>query len=124
MSTFLIDDVLEEMALEGRKHFSPHYVCTRTGIADLKFVTEHMLTQVGKKLRVYFEVECPEGDSDYAVDSPMDVVKEERQCSICGIRYEPNPEKVWVAFDFLPLFLEHVKKKLRGQPNLRLNILQ
>lgn len=124
MSTFLIDDVLEEMALEGKKHFSPHYVCARTGIADLKFVTEHMLSQVGKKLRVYFEIECPEGDSDYAVDSPLDIVEEERQCHVCGIRYIPNTDKVWVAFDFLPPYVEHVKKKLRGQPTLPLSILQ
>jgi hypothetical protein len=124
VSTFLIDDVLEEMAKEGRKHFSPHYVCARTGIADLKFVTEHMLTQVGKKLRVYFEVECPEGDSDFPVNNPLDIVQEERECHICGIKYTPNPEKVWIAFDFLPPYLEHVKKKLRGQPNLLLQTLK
>jgi len=124
MSTFLIDDVLEEMAVEGKKHFSPHYVCTRTGIADLKFVTEHLLTLLGKKLRVYFEVECPDGDSDYAVDSPSDIVKEERKCHICDVTYIPNPEKVWIAFDFLPPYVEHVKKKVTGQPDLPLGILQ
>jgi hypothetical protein len=108
---FLIEDVLEQMATEGRSHFAPHYVCARLGVTDLKAVTEQMLDLVGKKLTVYYEVECPDGDSDYDVDSLSDIVEEPRKCSVCGIEYVPSLEKVWIVFNFLPQYLNHLKKK-------------
>jgi hypothetical protein len=108
---YIIDDILEEMALENKSHFSPHYVCNRSKINDLKAVTEYLLQLVGNKLNVYFEVECPEGDSDFAVESPLDLSKEVRKCHICGNEYTPDLEKIWISFDFKPQYKEYVKKK-------------
>ncbi|GED14802.1 hypothetical protein [Aneurinibacillus migulanus] len=108
---FLIEDILEQMAVEGRSHFAPHYVCARLGVTDLKSVTEYMLDLVGKKLTVYYEVECPNGDSDYDVDSLSEITEEIRTCSICDIKYIPSLDKVWIVFNFLPGYLKHVKKK-------------
>ncbi|PFW81359.1 hypothetical protein COL27_20685 [Bacillus sp. AFS075960] len=112
---FDIDDALEEMALEGRSHFSPHYVCNRANISDLKMVTEYLYKQVGYKLRVYYEIECPEGDSDFAVDSLSDLMIEERSCQICGTRYTPDLDRVWIAFDFMSNYIEHIKKKKKNK---------
>lgn len=117
---FIIDDILEEMAMENIQHFSPHYVCNRANNNNLKEVTDYLLELVGKKLKVYFEVECPDGDSDYAVDSPADIEFKPRKCSICDIEYIPDPERIWVAFDFSPNYLEHVKKKENYKQQLEL----
>ncbi|GGF87049.1 hypothetical protein [Paenibacillus aceti] len=108
---FRLDDILEEMAFNDKKHFSPHYICALSGIADLKIVTQYLLSQVNRKLKVYYEVECPEGDSDFLVDSPVEIISELRRCSVCGIEYRPDPDRVWVSFDFLPQYKDYVKKK-------------
>jgi hypothetical protein len=108
---YTIDEVLEDMAFEGRTHFSPHYVAARAGLHDLKAVTEYLFSLVGTKLIVYFEVECPDGDSDYAVKSPSDIIFEPRNCSICNITYTPSPDRVWIAFDFVSQYIDYVKKK-------------
>ncbi|MCM3705303.1 hypothetical protein M3205_06120 [Cytobacillus firmus] len=116
---FIIDEILEEMALENKSHFSPRYICNRSGIHDLKAVTEYLIQLVGQKLRVTFEVECPEGDSDFAVESPHELSNEKRICHICGVEYIPNPERIWVAFDFLPEYKQYVKKKRNLNPLAR-----
>ncbi|HHY1425945.1 TPA: hypothetical protein ACV1G0_000792 [Bacillus cereus] len=108
---FVVDDTLEEMAFEERQHFSPLYVCNRANISDLKMVTEHMAKQIGYKLKMYYEIECPEGDSDFAVDSLSDLDIEERVCEFCGTAYIPDLDRVWVVFDFLPEYIEYIKKK-------------
>lgn len=119
MDKFLIDNILDDMAVEERKHFSPHYVCNRAGETNLKEVTEHLLYLVGYKLKVYFEVECPEGDSDFAVSHPSQIEKKVRTCSICGVEYIPDENRIWVAFDFLPEYVDVVKKKpLLSRTNL------
>lgn len=118
MNTFAIDDTLEEMAIEGVTHFSPNYVCQRSGINDTKSMTEYLLQQVDTKLKVYFEVECPDGDSDFVVSSPSDIIIEPRTCSVCFEEYTPNPEDIWIAFDFTENYLDHVKKKERNKDNL------
>jgi len=110
---YIIDDILEEMAVENKKHFSPHYVCSRAGTSDLKSVTKYLLDLVGKKLNVYFEVECPEGDSDYAVNSPEEIENDFRFCSICQTEYIPSPDKIWIGFDFIPEYIDYVKKKVQ-----------
>jgi hypothetical protein len=120
---YIIDDILEEMAYENKTHFSPHYVCNRTGINDLKAVTEYLFQLVGNKLTVYFEVECPEGDSDFSVKSPQEIVNEFRECHICGIDYMPNSERIWVAFDFLPAYKEFVKKKRNSNQKKRRHLM-
>lgn len=119
MNTFEIDDVLEEMALEGRRHFAPHYVCQRLGISEIKGVTNYLLSLVGSKLIPSFEVECPNGDIDFAVNDPRLISKETRICHICREEYEPDPKRTWLAFDFTERYLLHVKKKkaIRGKRN-------
>lgn len=111
---FYIDEVLARMASEGRTHFSPHYVCTYIGVADLKSVTEYLLSLVGSKLKVYYEVECPDGDSDFIITSPKELSGQSRKCSYCGIEYTPSPDRIWIAFDFTDDYLEFIKKKTSG----------
>jgi len=116
MIDFQLEDILsgllEKMALEGKRHFSPHYVCTLSGIADIVLVSEYLFQQVSRKrLKVFFEVECPEGDSDFAIKSPDEIPRTKRKCHICGTEYVPNPEKIWVAFSFEQAYLDYLKKK-------------
>ncbi|SMQ60990.1 hypothetical protein SAMN05444673_0450 [Bacillus sp. OV166] len=108
---FILDDILEEMAYENKSHFSPHYICNRACINDLKSVSEYLLKLVGAKLNVYYEVECPEGDSDFSVESPLVLPTEPRNCHICNTEYTPDIDRVWIAFDFLPEYRDYVKKK-------------
>jgi hypothetical protein len=108
---YIIDDILEQMVIENKKFFSPNYICNRANISDLKEVTEYLLRQVGNKLNVFYEVECPEGDSDFAVKSPLELPTETKTCHICGTEYVPRPDKIWVVFDFIPEYRDYVKKK-------------
>ncbi|WP_201317825.1 hypothetical protein [Paenibacillus sp. EPM92] len=111
----ILEKSLEEMAVQDKKFFSPHFVCTYTGIADLKAVSEYLFTEAAKtkrkKIYVYYEVECPEGDSDFSVDTPEKLPIIERRCHICGIDYIPNPERIWVGFNFTSEYLQFVKKR-------------
>lgn len=116
---FEIEDILEEtlkdMAIHDKKFFSPHYVCAYSGIADLKLVSEYLLNEAAKikrkKIYVYYEVECPEGDSDFSVANPIELPTSECICHQCGVSYTPDPQKVWVGFNFTPKYIEYVKKK-------------
>lgn len=108
---FILDDILEEMAREKKVHFSPHYLCTRSGIHDLKGVTEYLLKLVNQKLIVNFEVECPDGDSDYALNTLGEMDSVPKECHICGRSYTPDPERVWIIFDFTDEYKSYVKKK-------------
>lgn len=110
MDTFIIDDELEKMAIEGCQHFAPHYICQRLGINEISAVADYLLSLTNSKLIPYFEVECPNGDSDFIVENPNYIPSEPRECSICGIEYEPDPENIWLAFDFTPQYLDHIKK--------------
>lgn len=108
---YTIEDILEEMVIENKRNFSPHYICNRSGIKDIKLVTECLFDLVGKKLSVFYEVECPEGDSDFEIKSLSDLPQEIKICHICGVEYKPNIERIWVGFNFLPEYIFHVKKK-------------
>jgi len=116
VNLFSIDDILEEMALEGKTHFAPHYINTRGGFNDLEGVTKYLLKEVGTKLEINFEIECPEGDSDFAIDTLDEIPSEERECSICGILYTPSSDNVWVSFDFTSEYRNHIKKKYMFSP--------
>jgi len=102
-----IDEELAKMAIEGCKHFAPYYVCQRIGIKDAPKVTEYFLSLVGSKLISYFEAECPYGHSN-SIKSPNDELQE---CGVCGREYELDPENIWLSFDFMPQYLEKVKKQ-------------
>lgn len=113
MCQYIIDDVLEEMAIEDKTHFSPRLICQKSNINDLKFVTEYLLSLVKSKsrIKVNYEVECPNGDSDFAIKDPNELELELRECHICTIPYRPSLDRIWISFDFLPEYKEHVKKK-------------
>ncbi|MCY9027164.1 hypothetical protein MOF32_30295 [Priestia megaterium] len=114
---FIIDDILEEMAIEGKRYFSPHYIISiakQSGqILTLKETTNHLLSLVGsnKKLQVFYEVECPNGDNDFPISSPLELSNEERTCHLCHVEYIPSPDRVWVYFDFTPAYKNYLKKK-------------
>jgi hypothetical protein len=104
-----IDEELAKMAIEGHQHFAPHYVCQRIGIKDKDAprVMEYLLSLVGSKLISYFEAECPYGHSN-SIKSPSDELQE---CRVCGREYELDHESIWLAFDFMPQYLEKVEKQ-------------
>lgn len=112
---YTLEKTLQEMAINDKKFFSPHYVCAFSGVADLKEVAEFLLSEAakkkGQKIYVYYEVECPEGDSDFSVTSPDAVPNNERCCHICGTKYIPNPDRIWIGFNFTEKYKEFVKKK-------------
>lgn len=111
MNAFDIDDLLEQLVLEGRQHFSPHYMCQRLGISDIDGVADYLLSLANVKLIPYYEVECPEGDSDFIIPDPTKLEQEPRICRFCGTEYIPDPNRIWLAFDFTKSFIDHVKKK-------------
>lgn len=111
MNTFDIDDLLEQLVLEGRQHFSPHYISQRLVSNDIDGVADYLLSLVNVKLIPYYEVECPEGHSDYIIPDPTKLEQEPRICRFCGTEYIPDPDRIWLAFDFTNSFIDHVKKK-------------
>jgi len=117
--SYRLEDTLRWMAEQGKRHFSPHYVCAQSGGTDIKVVSEYLLSEVGRKLVVYYEVECPEGDSDFTIKSDLELKQEKRSCQICGIEYIPSLNRIWIAFDFLPQYIDYVKSRrviLEGLP--------
>lgn len=113
MLDWQIDDLLERWAVEGKRRFSPTSVCRELGTDDFQAVTAHMLGQTNRKLIVRYEVECPYGHSDFSVTDPTKIPMEPRRCRLCEADYEytPDPNRIWVVFDFTPEFVEFAKKK-------------
>ncbi|WP_152523964.1 hypothetical protein [Sporomusa ovata] len=112
MKTYEVDYVLDTMAIQGIKHFHPLYVSRHlSGNINLKKLIEYLLSQVGQKLRVYYELQCPNGHTDYSVSSLDDIELKLRDCSYCGEEYQPDPKEIWISFDFLSDYLDYVKKK-------------
>jgi len=106
-----IDNLLESMACQEKIHFAPSYVCNKLGINDSEKVANYLLSLVPKKLVPLFEVECPEGDSDFRVENPNSLPLEEpRVCHHCGIEYVPDPNRIWLAFNFADHYIKSVKK--------------
>ncbi|PLV34979.1 hypothetical protein BSP4_10950 [Bacillus subtilis subsp. subtilis] len=123
---FIIDEILENMVREDKRYFSPHYIISVAANQgenlSLKQVTEYLLSLVPAKLRVYYEVECPNGDSDFAIDSPHQKLDEFKICHICNTEYMPSLDRVWVSFDFTPEYRAYIKKK-RVVPKVRRDLL-
>lgn len=113
MNSFDIDDLLERMASEGRRHFIPQYICKRLNysVEMIPDVTEYLLSLAEKKLIPLFEVTCPEGDSDFIVENPLYLDDEPHICHYCGEEYIPDPDSIWLCFNFTKEYLEHGKKK-------------
>ncbi|MPM68614.1 hypothetical protein SDC9_115548 [bioreactor metagenome] len=110
MYIYDIDDLLVEMAKKDIRHFSPYFLCQYIKDCNIEQITDYLLSLVNKNLIVYYEVQCPNEHSDYVVKDPHDIVMEPRECQVCGEDYIPDPSNIWVAFDFMPSFVEHVKK--------------
>jgi|GEM_PF-5158525 len=117
MNYFILDDLFERMASEGKTHFTPHYICERSGNSDpdrnsILEITQYLLSLCTKGTVVpLFDVECPGGDSDFTVSDPSLITEEPRYCSYCGMEYTPNPNRIWVSFNFTDEYKNHVKKK-------------
>lgn len=112
MNTWAIDDLLRQMALEGRRRFSPRYICGRLKINNDEEVANYLLGLAESKVIPMFEVECPNGDSDFFVDHPNKILYEPRYCSICGIEYIPDPDQIWLVFNFTNKYVEYEKKNV------------
>lgn len=112
-----IDEELRLMAFEGAERFSPIEVCNRLGSAEYEAVTEYLLKLDNDKLIAKWEVECPEGHSDFTVRHPDDISPEPHYCRLCEDEepYIPDPDRVWLVFDFNPEYVAALKKNLALQ---------
>jgi hypothetical protein len=112
MKFYELNSLLEKMALEGRRYFSPKYICDRLQNADLKEVTNYLLSNSYSDIVIpSFEIECPDGDSDFIVTDPSLIPTELRICHLCGMEYVPSPKRIWLTFNFTEEFKQYVKKK-------------
>lgn len=115
MKSYKVNDILEKMAMEGRRHFSPLYVCERLNTENIKDVVEFLFSDSCKDIiKPNFEVMCPEGDTDFIVHS-LDLIptNDVRMCHLCGTEYIPSLKDIWVTFDFTDGYINHIKKKTR-----------
>lgn len=110
MKTYYIIKLLEIMAVEGKRNFSPLYICEQLNIKDEKEVAI-LLFSLTDIVKPNYEVECPEGDTDFAVDNLDSITSEPRICHLCGAEYVPDPKRIWVSFNFVDSFKDEVKKK-------------
>lgn len=112
MKTYEVMDLLQKMALEGRRYFSPHYICERLGIDDAKEVASFLLSATCKDIVIpRFEVECPEGDSDFSTTDISLISNDPRTCRYCGTEYIPDPKHIWLTFNFTDQYKQDIKKK-------------
>ncbi|KAA8673374.1 hypothetical protein [Clostridium sp. HV4-5-A1G] len=114
MKTYEIYGLLENMAIENRRNFSPLYVCKRLKTRDIKEVTYSLINDFKDILKINYEVECPNGDSDFIVDDISQIKDEMRICHHCGEKYIPDPKNIWLTFNFKDDFKDYVKKKKSG----------
>jgi hypothetical protein len=94
-----LDSYLHGASARGVWRITPGLVADETGL-DLGTTQGLLLkaAQVGA-IDIYYEIECPEGDSDFYVDKLENVDwGEERQCRACYVSYQPSPDNVWVVF--------------------------
>lgn len=127
INEYEIDELLRKMAFEEKRHFAPQYICEKLGLKDIQVVSQYLLSLVPKYLLALWEVECPEGDSDFIVSHPSLIKKNElRNCSYCGVEYYPDSNRVWLAFNFNPDYVKSLKKKqmqyLRNNP-FKINLM-
>lgn len=117
-----ITELLEQMAIEGRRYFTPLYLSKRLNkkISE-KDLTKLLLSPFCQDILISnFEVECPEGDTDFIEHDISLIPTEMRVCHLCGIDYIPDPKRIWVSFDFRDDYLQKIKKK-NLQPESPLN---
>ena len=90
---------LKEVGEKGITRFSPRYVADYIGL-NQEDTNKILLraVQVGI-IHIYYEIECPQGDSDFYVTELKDVDWDvEHNCRVCGTTYTPSPNHVWVTF--------------------------
>lgn len=94
-----LDVYLEQAARREIWRFSPGFAAKEIG-ADLRIVQELLLRAAQiKAIQVYFEIECPEGDSDFYVAKLGEIDwNTERQCRVCDTIYTPSPDHIWLVF--------------------------
>lgn len=117
MNYYEIDDLLEQMAMENKTHFAPHFICQKLGNIEINEIADCLLSFVPKILFPLWEVECPLGDSDFVVSNPKLLPNDLQTCHHCGLEYYPDPERVWLAFNFNPEYVSHIKKKQERKNN-------
>lgn len=111
MKQYQIYGLLEDMVIENRRNFSPLYICSRLDVDDIKGITCLLINDFNDILSVNYEVECPNGDSDFIVNDISLIKDEIRICHHCGEEYVPDPKNIWITFNFKDDFKDYVKKK-------------
>lgn len=108
-----ITELLEQMALEGKRYFTPLYIYKRLN----EDISENDLTKLLLSscchdiITTNFEVECPDGDTDIIIQDISLIPNEKRNCHLCGIEYFPDPKHIWISFNFKEDYIQQVKKK-------------
>jgi hypothetical protein len=109
-----LDSYLYDAGTRGIRRFSPDLAANDMGL-DLGTIQGLLLkaAQVGA-IEVYYEIECPEGDSDFYVGKLEEVDwGVERQCRACYVFYQPSPSHVWVTFGLKSSPNPKVPRRLR-----------
>jgi hypothetical protein len=95
----LLNNFLTIIIKNNIHRFSPSYFSKEEGITIDN--AQNMLmkaSQIGA-VQIYFEVECPEGDSDFYVTAINEIDwANELQCRVCDNAYTPSPDHIWVTF--------------------------
>lgn len=110
MIKYRIYELLKDMAKDDIKKFSPVYICERLCVDNIKLITCVLINNFKDILKVNYEVECPNGDSDFIVDDISLIKDEMRICHHCGQEYVPNPKNIWITFNFKSDFKNYIKK--------------
>lgn len=112
MRLYQIIKILETLAIEEKRNFTPHYIANRFNIDDVEELTKILLSPLYKGIVIpNFEIECPEGDTDFIVHDPLSIPDEPRVCHLCGVEYVSNPKRIWISFNFTDEFTNNLKKK-------------
>ena len=94
-----LDECLNDLYQRKIYRFSPRIISETTGLK--KEVLQKILLRASqlKVLVTSYEIECPEGDSDFSVSSihkiPWGV---ELQCRVCDTIYTPSISNIWLTF--------------------------
>lgn len=94
-----LDGALHYLSDEGAKRFTPKLVSEKIDISLEETRTLLLRASQLGVLEPFFEIECPEGDSDFFVKSLEEINwGKEVQCRVCDSIYIPSSEHVWLTF--------------------------
>ncbi|SMG56465.1 hypothetical protein [Paenibacillus aquistagni] len=110
INVFEVDQVLEQLALNGATRFNAYYVSHLSKQEDVDEVNDYLMMKAKfGVLIVRVETICPNSHVDQQFDGPLP--NYEIECRFCEEMYTPDPLNTNVVFYFTTTFAESVKKK-------------